>query len=174
MPRLQEKIQEQVRKILRDNKIQRPPVPVEQIAENYGIEIRYEPAEEELSGALIRKGRNKVVIGVNSFHHPNRQRFTIAHEIAHFLLHEGIKVHVDQDFRVNLRDEQSSKAVSWEEIEANGFAAELLMPTAFITRDTQRFQTFDEQTKQRLANRYRVSKHAMGLRLANLGLDSPV
>jgi Zn-dependent peptidase ImmA (M78 family) len=174
MPRWQEKIQEQVQKILKDNKIQRPPVPLEKIAESYGIEIRYEPAEEELSGALIRKGRNKVVIGVNSFHHPNRQRFTIAHEIAHFLLHEGIKVHVDQDFRVNLRDEQSSKAVSWEEIEANGFAAELLMPTAFITRDTQRFQTFDEQTKQRLANRYRVSKHAMGLRLANLGLDSPV
>lgn len=172
--RRSEKIQEQVRKILKQNNIQRPPVPVEQIAESYGIEVRYEPAEEELSGALIRKDRSKVVIGVNSFHHPNRQRFTIAHEIAHFLLHEGIKVHVDQDFRVNLRDEQSSKAISWEEIEANGFAAELLMPTEFITRDTQRFQTFDEHTKQRLANRYRVSKHAMGLRLANLGLDSPV
>ena len=147
---------------------------MEQIAESYGIELRYEPAEQELSGALIRKGRKEVVIGVNSSHHPNRQRFTIAHEIAHFLLHEGIKVHVDQDFRVNLRDEQSSKAVSLEEIEANRFAAELLMPAAFVTRDTKRFQTFDEETKQRLANRYRVSKHAMGIRLANLGLDSPV
>jgi Zn-dependent peptidase ImmA (M78 family) len=67
-----------------------PSVPVEQIAESYGIELRYEPAEQELSGALIRKGRKEVVIGVNSSHHPNRQRFTIAHEIAHFLLHEGI------------------------------------------------------------------------------------
>jgi len=171
--RTQEKIQRQVSKILRDNNVHRPPVPVEKIAEGYGIEVRYEPAEDELSGALVRK-RNEVVIGVNASHHPNRQRFTIAHEIAHFLLHDGVEVHVDQDFRVNLRDQRSSEAVSREEIEANGFAAELLMPKEFIVRDTRRFPAVDEAVKQRLANRYRVSKRAMGLRLANLGLDSPI
>ena len=149
-------------------------MPVDEIAESYGIEVRYEPAEDGLSGALIRKGAQEVVIGVNSFHHPNRQRFTVAHEIAHYLLHKGMEMHVDQDFRVNLRDQRSSEAVSWEEIEANRFAAELLMPTEFITRDTRRYETFDENAKQRLATRYRVSAHAMGLRLANLGLDSPV
>lgn len=173
MRRSQEDIQRRVSKILRDHKIQRPPVPVEKIAEGYGIEVRYEPAEDELSGALIRKP-NEVVIGVNASHHPNRQRFTIAHEIAHFLLHEGVEVHVDQDFRINLRDQRSSEAVSREEIQANRFAAELLMPTEFIERDTSRYQAIDEDAKERLANRYRVSKHAMGLRLANLGLVSPI
>jgi Zn-dependent peptidase ImmA (M78 family) len=173
MRRSQEQIQRRVSKILRDHEIHRPPVPVEKIAEGYGIEVRYEPAEDELSGALIRK-HNEVVIGVNASHHPNRQRFTIAHEIAHFLLHDGVDVHVDQDFRINLRDRRSSEAVSREEIEANRFAAELLMPTEFIEQDTRRLQSIDEAAKQRLANRYRVSKHAMGLRLANLGLDSPI
>lgn len=169
----QEEIQRQVGKILRENDVLRPPVPVEKIAERYGIEVRYESAEDELSGALIRKG-NEVVIGVNASHHPNRQRFTIAHEIAHFLLHDGVEMHVDQDFRVNLRDQRSSEAVSREEIQANGFAAELLMPKEFIVRDIRRFPAVDEAVKERLANRYRVSKRAMELRLANLGLDSPI
>lgn len=173
MRRSQEDIQRRVSKILRDNEIARPPVPVEKIAERYGIEVRYEPAEDELSGALIRKP-DEVVIGVNASHHPNRQRFTIAHEIAHFLLHRGIDMHVDQDFRINLRDQRHSDAVRSEEIEANRFAAELLMPREFIAQDTRRLQAIDEEAKRRLANRYRVSKHAMELRLANLGLDSPI
>jgi Zn-dependent peptidase ImmA (M78 family) len=144
---------------------------VEEIAEGYGIEVRYEPAEDELSGALIRKP-GEIVIGVNASHHPNRQRFTIAHEIAHYLLHKGVDVHVDQDFRINLRD-QRSEAFSREEIEANRFAAELLMPTEFIEKDAGRFQYIDEDAKQRLANRYLVSKDAMGLRLAKLGIVYP-
>ena len=90
MRRAQEKVQRQVSELIRKNGVTRPPVPVESIAENLGIEIRFEAAEDDLSGALIRKPK-EVVIGVNSAHHPNRQRFTIAHEIGHFILHKGNK-----------------------------------------------------------------------------------
>jgi Zn-dependent peptidase ImmA (M78 family) len=58
-----------------------PPVPVDKLAKILGVRIDYSPFDDELSGmAFIRDG--KPVIGVNSNHHPNRQRFTIAHELA--------------------------------------------------------------------------------------------
>jgi len=148
----------------------RSPVPVERIAQNLGIEVRFEAAEDNLSGALIRETKGRVVIGVNSDHHPNRQRFTIAHEIGHFILHKGMKLHVDEDFRVNLRD----GSVNDEEIDANAFAAELLMPTEFIERDVQKLVRVDQQALERLARRYQVSSRAMEIRLTNLGLETPL
>ncbi len=168
MRRAQEKVQRQVSELIRKNGVTRPPVPVESIAENLGIEIRFEAAEDDLSGALIRKPK-EVVIGVNSAHHPNRQRFTIAHEIGHFILHKGIKLHVDEDFRVNLRD----GSANWEEIEANAFAAELLMPTEYVTRDTKKYERIDRPTILRLARKYQVSHRAMEIKLTNLGLEPP-
>jgi len=161
----QKKIQAGVRRLLHDNKITRPAVPVDAIADALGIAIRYEPAPDGLSGALIRK-KGEVFIGVNSSHHINRQRFTIAHEIAHFVLHKGMKTHVDEDFRINLRDGRTNQ----EEIEANVFAAELLMPVEFITRDAERSKIIDVR---RFASRYQVSQRAMEIRLANLGLIDP-
>jgi Zn-dependent peptidase ImmA (M78 family) len=162
------RIERVVLDLLKDNGIKRAPVPVEEIALNSGIDVRYEAAEDELSGALIRK-QGEVVIGVNSAHHPNRQRFTIAHEIGHFLLHKGIKLHVDEDFRINLRDGQRN----WEEMEANFFAAELLMPSAFVMRNAGRLHNLGEDDIRQLARRYQVSQRAMEIRLANLGLIDP-
>jgi Zn-dependent peptidase ImmA (M78 family) len=159
-----------VSELLRDNGVVRSPVPVEKIAHNLGIEVKFEAAEDDLSGALIREPKGRVVIGVNSAHHPNRQRFTIAHEIGHFILHRGMKLHVDEDFRVNLRD----GSVNDEEVDANAFAAELLMPTEFVSRDTQKLGLIDQQGLERLARRYQVSSRAMEIRLTNLGLWTPL
>ena len=163
-------IRKQVSELLKDNRVTRSPVPVERIAQNLGIEVRFEAAEDDLSGALIRKPKGRVVIGVNSAHHSNRQRFTIAHEIGHFILHKGMKLHVDEDFRINLRD----GSVNDEEIDANAFAAELLMPTEFIGRDIQKLGRIDQQGVERLARRYQVSSRAMEIRLTNLGLTTPL
>jgi Zn-dependent peptidase ImmA (M78 family) len=63
------------------------------------------------------------------------QRFTIAHELGHLLLHDGIEVRVDKHFRVNLRSSESSKA---EDVEEIAFAAELLMPRDFLLRDARK------------------------------------
>lgn len=166
-------IQEHVQRILAQNNISRPPIPVERIASSLGLEVRYASLDADVSGAIFRN-EGEVVIGVNSFHHPNRQRFTIAHEIAHFILHKGLEIHLDNDFRVNLRNEESSLGVDSEEIQANRFAAELLMPTSFIQRDTANLTDVDAGALQRLAKRYKVSQQAMQIRLVNLGLLSPI
>jgi Zn-dependent peptidase ImmA (M78 family) len=161
-------IEQTVEDLLRKCRITKPPVPVEKIAEQYRLDIRLAPYEGDLSGALVRTD-DETFIGVNSNHHPNRQRFTVAHELAHFFLHKGMRLHIDKNIWVNWRDDQSSKAVQWQEIQANQFAAELLMPTAFLKKDLNRIGRVNEHLVQILARKYRVSSQAMDIRLNNLG-----
>lgn len=164
----------QVLRLLDEYGIKKPPIPVETFARARGAEVRYSPFEGEISGMVFRDN-DRVVIGVNSLHHPNRQRFTIAHEIGHMLLHKGVEVHVDRTFRINLRNDVSSQAVDPEEIEANRFAAELLMPEHMLVGDLKgRVIDFEnEEDLRRLAAKYRVSLQALTFRLINIGLISP-
>src|ERR1700683_3832334 len=120
-------LEQQAARLLEENDIRRAPVPVDAIARAVGLDVRYSPGRPDVSGALIRNGKS-AVIAVNSAQHENRQRFTIAHEIGHFLLHKGTNLHFDEDFSVKFRDALSSKAEDDLEIEANQFAASLLMP----------------------------------------------
>ncbi len=109
---------------------------------------------------------------MNKDHAPTRRRFTIAHVLAHALLHHGDEVRYDKDFRVNLRSEASGLGVDVEEIEANFFAARLLMPRRFLEADPQAalVDVEDAQAVGRLAKRYGVSSHAMSIRLGSLAV----
>jgi Zn-dependent peptidase ImmA (M78 family) len=123
---------------------------------------------------FIAKEAERVVIGVNTDHSENRQRFTIAHELGHLLLHNPAEVHVDRNFKtfIRLRDEVSSQGVDQDEIEANYFAAELLMPKRFLEkdlRDIDGLDLHDQRIIDDLAKRYVVSTQALLLRLAALG-----
>lgn len=163
-----------VRRLLDEHKISKPPVPVEALARSLGARVSYSPFEGDISGMVFRN-EDQVIIGVNSLHHPNRQRFTIAHEIGHMVLHKGVEMHVDRAYRVNLRDDLSSQAVDPEEIQANRFAAELLMPEEMLIEDLkgQEIDFENEEDLRRLAVKYRVSLQALTFRLINLGLISP-
>jgi Zn-dependent peptidase ImmA (M78 family) len=167
------KIDALVLKVLKEAKIDKPPVPVEVVARKLGAQLSYSPYEGDISGMLFRQD-DGTIIGINSLHHPNRQRFTIAHEIGHMLLHKGVEIRVDRAFRVNLRDDISSKAVDREEIEANRFAAELLMPEQMLISDLKGHEIdFENEANLRhLSTKYRVSLQALTFRLMNLGLVS--
>lgn len=145
------------------------PVPVEKIAKWFGAQVKFSPLDEELSGMVYIKS-DTPIIGVNSLHHPNRQRFTIAHELGHLILHRGRlinQVHVDKKFPVLMRDASASIGAELMEIEANNFAASLLMPTDLIARELrkQRFDIDDDQPIERLAKKFRVSKQALEYRI---------
>ena len=75
-----------VQEILTQFGVRTPPVPVDRIAKGLGAQLRFSPLDPELAG-MIYVSENTPIIGVNSLQHPNRQRFTIAHEIAHLELH---------------------------------------------------------------------------------------
>jgi Zn-dependent peptidase ImmA (M78 family) len=162
-----------VEKLLSDNRIRSAPVSASDIASHLGVEVQLEAADDELSGFLYRnRNRDQAIIGVNALHHPNRQNFTTAHELGHFLLHEFDDIHVDRQFRVWLRSEASSQGTDLEEKEANLFAAELLMPEKFLVKDVQTIGTvdvLDEDVIKRIAEKYEVSTQAMTFRLAYLG-----
>lgn len=78
--------------------------------------------------------------------------------------------------RVNLRDKTSSMATDIEEIEANAFAAALLMPEKMIRDLINRLPASKrrepDDTATALADVFKVSTSAMNFRLINLGLTS--
>lgn len=167
-----DKIAETIEGLLQSSNICRPPVPVDKIAKKLNLLIAPLPADNEISGAIVRKN-GRVVIAVNPAHHINRQRFTIAHELGHYFLHEGLEEHVDQNFRIAWRNADSSKAINWIEIQANRFAAELLMPTSFLKRDLDSLDKIEKRTVALLARKYVVSPEAMKIRLSQLGIIGP-
>jgi Zn-dependent peptidase ImmA (M78 family) len=143
-------------------------VAIERVASGLGAILKYAPYEGELAGMLIRSsGRD--VIAINSAHHKNRQRFTIAHECGHLIFHSK-DVFVDKSFSVLRRNELSSKAEDVMEVEANQFAAEILMPLPYLRRDLIKFNVDLEDDIQiaKLAKKYSVSVQAMTYRIANL------
>lgn len=160
-------------RLLSEHGVRTGPVEVAKLARAIGVQVQEQPAEDELSGFLYRdRKKQSAIIGVNSTHHVNRRRFTTAHELGHYLLHDFDDVHVDRQFKMWLRSEASSQGTDLEEKEANLFAAEILMPPEFIERDIRKigvFDLMDEEVIAKLAAKYGVSTQAMNFRLTYLG-----
>jgi Zn-dependent peptidase ImmA (M78 family) len=149
--------------------IRSAPTPVEKIAKALGVHVRFSPFDDELSGMIYVKD-GVPIIGVNSLHHPNRQRFTIAHELGHFELHRQMitdQVHVDKNFPALMRDPKSGTGTERIEIEANQFAAELLMPRESIERALAgiQFDIDDDGPMEEIAKKFRVSTQALQYRI---------
>jgi Zn-dependent peptidase ImmA (M78 family) len=169
------------KKVLSKHNVRKAPTPVEKIAAKYA-EIVWETMPDDISGMLVplpsTSGEVKWVIVVNNAHAEVRQRFTLAHELGHILLHKYTSPHADGRVRVRFRDDDSSRGSDFEEIEANGFAAELLMPERTIRSLAARinFDPADGKDDRkaviamtRLAKRFAVSVQALSFRIANLG-----
>lgn len=151
------------------------PVPVEDLAWQEDIQVVRSPASGGESAFLMRSAQ-ATIIGINSLTSRRRQRFSIAHELGHWFLHDGRPLIVDHSIRINKRDQVSSAATDHEEIEANAFAAALLMPAHLVQRAVDREQEFGIDSRdtlvQSLAKEFDVSTEAMGYRLINLGVFS--
>lgn len=163
------------KEILRSTEVQRHPVQVDRIAKEHGIKIRYEPLDDELSGMIFIKD-NHAVIGVNAHHTPNRQRFTIAHELGHYFLHTDILrqgAHVDTVVTMLQRHQGTALGAMNIEIEANQFAAELLMPKQLIhdylnAEGPGSTAEPDDAVIESMAKAFKVSTTALAIRLATV------
>jgi Zn-dependent peptidase ImmA (M78 family) len=161
-------------RLLAEHRVLSPPVNVEAIATAAGALVIHRPFENgDVSGMLFRSGRQDI-IGVNSTHGQERQRFTIAHELGHRALHPGRELILDVPVRVNFRDRTSSQATDREEIEANAFAAALLMPDQMVRDELDRLPVHLRRDPSHsafaLADVFSVSVQALSFRLINLGL----
>lgn len=89
----------------------RPPVSPDHLVDKYGATVVLDSfgGDTDVSGVLVRED-DRVIIGVNRQHPVVRQRFTIAHELGHLLMHPGRPLIVEKQVRVNFRDSVSSMA----------------------------------------------------------------
>jgi predicted transcriptional regulator len=136
------------------------PVDIVQIADRLGLKVWKEKMPENISGMIKRDSRlggsSGYSIVVNPSHARTRQRFTIAHEIAHYLLHrDRIGDGIEDDVLMR------SGLSNLEEIQANKLAARILMPIHLIRRE----MNAGVRTVPDLARRFDVSAQAMSIRL---------
>ena len=159
------------RRLLLRYDVEEPPVPVDDIAIGEGLQVVYHDLEDDVSGLLVRQD-DAAFIGVNVKHHENRQRFTIAHELGHYMLHrDELAVFVD-DLLVQFRSDRAASDFDPREAEANHFAASLLLPRGFLREDLHGtpIDVSDETAVRALARRYQVSAQALTIRLVKLKL----
>lgn len=164
------RIRAEVKRLLAHPTAAPRPLPVERLARELGFAVVLQPfeGEDDISGFYLRKGTESV-IGVNASHPKVRQRFTIAHELGHALLERGDGMHIDTAFR--LRNATSAMAIDPQEIAANSFAAELLMPEDEVRQAVNvGIDITDDSSVRELARRFGVSQQAVVYRLVNLGL----
>lgn len=139
------------------------PVRLAVIAEELGVEVFRSSLRPDISGLIepSESARAKFRIKINRFEVPERQRFTLAHELAHFLLHRdqiGAGVVDNVMYRSNLS--------SRREVEANKLAADIIMPRTLIRKEIAKFDSVvSDETVAALAETFKVSQPAMRIRL---------
>ena len=150
------------------------PVPIDKVARHLNLTIEAVHLED-FAGVLVVNG-NSGAIGYNSAHSVLRRRFTIAHEISHFLLHarrDG-KPEVFADRRVTFRrpEDDHASAAYRRDAEANQLGAALLMPRSAVLQEIETYRSdLDEDKDMKfLADLFRVSVPALARRLRNMGL----
>jgi hypothetical protein len=140
-----------------------PPVKLATIAGALGLPVRAATLAPGISGEIrpSEEAPAGFVIRVNRHDSNRRQRFTVAHEIAHYLIHRnqiGSGIRDDVLYRSNLSDRR--------EAEANRLAADILMPDDLMSEWIKRARAFKaEDVVTYLADRFEVSEAAMKIRL---------
>jgi len=136
-------VRSEAERLLKRYYVIEPPVDVERIAFGEGLRI----ARKHIKGDGVVEGG---VLTVNAEHAKTRQRFTIAHEIGHLVLHgDGT-------------DEHSER-------EADQFASALLIPRAMLRDAAATTSDFEM-----LRRRFQVSREAMWIALKDARLDRKI
>ncbi|WP_437654708.1 ImmA/IrrE family metallo-endopeptidase [Sorangium sp. So ce1182] len=139
--------------VLRRLEIEQPPVPVELIVLQLGIRLKEQPSAEWIG--QVDPTVDPPVISINSDDALVRQRFTMAHEIGHLLLHPLNRM---------FRDTTLARRGDVREEEANEFAASLLMPLWMLDR----FAKSKRYDATAIAGFFKVSYGALAMQLKKL------
>lgn len=125
------------------------------------VSLEYVEMDSTLSGSLSKKD-GLWVIKVNKFHSETRQRFTIAHELGHYVYHKDDDIDEHEFVDTTFFRGMTSNNLEYT---ANRFASELLMPEKDVRRliDTDKIRSVAE-----LASKFGVSSAAMLYRIKEL------
>lgn len=143
--------------------MQSSPVKLGSLARDLGIDVFKSSLDPGISGLIEPSpdAPSGFQIKINRHEAPVRQRFTLAHEISHFLLHQA---YIQSGVVDNTM--YRSKLSDRKEVEANKLASDLIMPYDLVSRASKRLQTLPVEDRiSELAQNFRVSEQAMRIRL---------
>jgi len=150
-------------------------IDVVKLANALGIVVYGADLDDDVNSWIeYEKEENQFCIVVNKNHSPQRQYFSISHEIGHFVLHND---QIKEKGKVGRQDEHSLTAK--EEQEADELGAEILMPKELIreyAKDDLKIQDNTPVTQKiikQIARYFDVSKEASIMRMRNLGYYVP-
>jgi len=162
-------IEEKTEQLLKSLNAMKLPIDPKKCAESYSVVVNGVKMNDNVSGLFMTKDSVSYIM-YNLDEVKQRQRFTIAHEFGHFILHKDVKLFIDKSQKTLYRNSASTTGESLKEREANAFAASLLMPKALIEEEITNSPK-NTDVVDYLAEKFDVSPLAMSIRLSNLGYE---
>ena len=140
------------------------PVDVEDVARQLGIKVKRLPLDPGTDGLLVKdEGEENFTAVVDAYAGTHRARFTLAHEIAHYV--RSYQNATEVTGIVEKRDNMSSTSTDENEVWANTFAAALLMPAGVVASLWK-----DGRPVEDIGGLFNVSLSSLNHRLEYLGL----
>lgn len=162
-----DEIKIEAQKILIQNSIvhlKKFPVPIAKLANSMGYKVKeFSPDKnQELISGMISNKSDRILINADEPY--ERQRFTIAHEIGHLVLHfpKDATEEIFVDFRKPRAEFKDAR-----ELQADEFAGCLLMPEEYFKEAWQ----LTEGDFKKMSIIFGVSKSAVGMRAFNLRIE---
>lgn len=154
------------KKLLEKYEINKAPVNIVALAKKEGYTVATATfRDKNISGGIQFKTDTQTgKMYVNADDSPLRQRFSLAHEVGHSCMHSNTPKYAKGVLeRIDMFRDSSEHNI--EEVEANAFAAALLMPEDIVCDMWRKWRSTEI-----LAELFEVSISAMSFRLYNLGL----
>jgi Zn-dependent peptidase ImmA (M78 family) len=145
----------------------RPPIDIYFLCKLFNIEIFFDDLKNVEAFFILKNGKKKIVAN-NSIMYEKRLKFTISHEIGHYIL----PWHKNIIYDCKTKDIINFNSYKVEEREANHFASELLIPEKFLHQSLRGKQISLSVLKD-LASEYEVSLTSLAIKAVKLS-DNPV
>ena len=150
------------RKSLKDYELSEVPTDLSVLFKGLGLKYIELNETDDIDGAILEIDGKPAIAVLNKARPLQRQRFTLAHELGHiFLKHTERDIYDSEEIRENSK-QLKEKAKPPQEIEADIFASELLIPYEQLKKYTADMNDIDK-----LAGTFQVSKQAMTLAIMN-------
>ncbi|AXK48465.1 hypothetical protein CRU87_07950 [Aliarcobacter trophiarum LMG 25534] len=157
------------------------PIDIEGIIKYLNIKLSKNPnfKKIKLDGMITVKNQEpEIWINPMKTQFEERIRFTLAHELGHFMLHIAPDNNLGKDISIEDNEVSYNRDDNWNhiEMEANNFASQLLMPSSMIIEETKKTlqenpNLSKDEIVEKLASIFAVSNLAMKYRLKKMGVN---